>query len=367
MLRAFGALVSVRALAAILAASASIPALAQGLPPGMGAAPGMNLPLPPGPSAPSAPSAPAPAALSAVKRPDGGGMLGGQWYGTLELRHHINTFYDKQGYYHHQEPSLHARVQAGAQFYSGMVDAYLTFGVYKLPQTQQVLQRRPELALDFYPVRTTYFTLLQYNLIQMPYDQTQQDPESDEDTKTGTVYTLGVAPTGRLPFNAGSTKIELKAGLDGWTRLYSRQQYVEGQELGAEDEGDESRLGLDDAAEEPAEPIEDYALHYRHEAMAGFSVQPGFLPGLTGEATTNYHSSYDPVYTRNEETGAVSYDYGVERHSYYRIRLAYAVTDRITIMNDFYNFFDGFYAGKREGVEREDRRFRNIARVMCRL
>src|SRR4051812_11969638 len=52
----------------------------------------------------------------------------GKWYGAVEVRHHVSTYYDQDGAYAHQMPSLHVRAQVGAQFYDGMVDIYGTFG-----------------------------------------------------------------------------------------------------------------------------------------------------------------------------------------------------------------------------------------------
>lgn len=301
----------------------------------------------------------------AAKKQDAGGVLGGKWYGTAELRHHVNTYYDTEGYYSRQEPSTHVRMQLGAQFYEGMIDAYATLGVFKIPETQQIMQRQPELALDFYPLRGQYFTILQYNLLQLPVkseatvptneDDRSYDPQSSEST----IYTFGIAPSFKFPIAAGSSRIDLKTGADAWTRLYSRRQYVEDTTYVADE--DEGRLGL--AAESDDEPIEDYAMHYRTQVLAGAAIEPGITKGFTTELTAHHHSRFDPKYTR-DESGSIDYEYGATRYSYYRVRLRYEITERIAVTNDFYHFFDGAFQSKREG---EDRRFRNIARVTCKL
>jgi hypothetical protein len=357
------------AVAAFLTASA---APAQQAAPAPASAPAAASAPAPRSTSDSAPGMPTMAAQKSASRVDAGGF-----YSTIELRHHVNTYYDAEGYLAKREPSLHARLQFGTQLYSGLIDTYATLGVYKLPSTQQVLQRRPELAVDVYPVRNSYFTLLQYNFIQLPFEKpdeidARRERESSEDEKTtdtvdGTIYTIGFAPTVHWPLALGASTLELKTGLDAWTRLYSRRQYTgDFTDEMAEDDG-EDRLGLDPEGSDPdgaeGEPIEDYAMHYQTQYMAGFAFKPSFVPGLTSELTANHNSRFDPRYTRDEE-GAVDYEYSASRYSYYRWRLQYEITPRVALINDFYHFHEGFFEGKRQG---DDRRFRNIARITCRL
>jgi hypothetical protein len=315
--------------------------------------------------------------VSAQKRYTEVGFLSG-YYSTVEMRHHLNTYYDQEGYLATREPSMHLRLQLGLQLYGGLVDTYATLGIYKLPESQQVLQRRPELALDIYPVRNMYFTLLQYNLVQLPYKKSDatnsdsidvaNDEEKSSDEVDGTVYTLGLAPTAKWPMALGSSILELKAGIDGWTRLYSQRQYT-GNYNDEFDDEDGGRFSLDESAKSSEaagvkeEPIEDYAMHYQTQYMAGFAFKMGFFPDLSSEVTINHNSRFDPVYTRSED-GGVEYKYGADRYSFYRWRLQYEMSSRVSLINDFYHFHDGFFAGERSG---SDRRFRNIARITCRL
>jgi hypothetical protein len=298
---------------------------------------------------------PASAQIQAAKKKEG--EFPGKWYGTLEMRHHVNTYVDEVTQDATQQPSVHARAQVGAQFYEGMLDAYATLGVYKQPETQQIVQRRTELAVDFYPFKNEYFTILQYNLAQLPTRGADVDPENpDEQPKVGTIYTAGLAPSARYPTMFGAEKFEFKAGLDGWTRMYSQKQYTEEYSYVGEDE---SRLAL---AQEDPETIEDTALHYRSQAMAGVGYSPSFWRAASLESTVNYHSRFTPRYELTD-TG-VDHTYGVERYSYYRVRLSVDLTERVSFVNDFYQFHDEMFGDKRTG---EDRRYRNIARVTCKL
>lgn len=298
----------------------------------------------------------------AATKKDDAGMLGGRWYGTAEMRHHLNTYYDDLGRYQRQEPTLQVRLQAGARFYDGAVDAYTTLGVYKMAQTQQVLQRRPELGLDFHLLKNEYFDIIQYNLMQLPYRQTVVDPETQEGGEMGTVALLGFSPSAKLPLAGLGAKWELKAGTDGWTKVFSRKQYTG--ITHDDDELDEGHLALAEGEGTEA-PIEDTSMHYRLVATAGITGAPAALPQLVSEISGNHYTKFDPRYTRDEPEGPVSVDYGAERISYYRWRLQYQVSDRWSITNDFYEFFAGMFEARRTGLA--DRRFRNVARVSCKL
>lgn len=311
-------------------------------------------------------ASPAFAQVQAAKKADPG-ALGGKWYGSVEVRHHANVYYDESGYYERLDPAVHARLQLGAQFYEGMVDAYTTLGVFKETESQQVLQRQPEVALDLYPVKNDYFQLLQYNFVQLPVRRSNtSDKPTEEDSSEAynpaTVYTVGLAPTVKFPVVSSGTRIEFKAGVDGWTRLYSRKQYVEGEQI-LDDEDEPSRFGLNAPAGEDQEPIEDRAMHYQGQGLAGIGLSPAFARSFNAETTGHYHSRWTPRYSYNDR-GGTDYEYGVDRYSYYRVRLKLDLNERLALTNDFYHFHQGLFEAERKG---EERRYRNILRLSCRL
>ena len=287
-----------------------------------------------------------------------------KWYGTAEVRHHINTYYAEDNSYGHQEPSLHVRLQLGAQFYDGLLDTYLTLGAYKLSETQQILQRRPELGADFHIIRHPNFELLQYNLFELPYRDTTVDPETQEDGEMGTVIMVGVAPTAKLPFVGLGAKWEAKGGFDAWTKLFSRKQYtaaVTDERTSPEDDEDEGHLGLTGDPEATG-PIEDTAMHYRLLATWGVTGQVLALPEVVGEVTGNYFTKFEPHYY--EKDSAIDYTYVPERYSYLRVRLQYQFNERWAVTNEFYDFYDSFFRGQRRG---DERRYRNVARMTVKL
>lgn len=301
--------------------------------------------------------------IRATKTSDSGG-LDFKPYATVEMRHHINTFYDDQGFYERQEPSLHARFQLGARFYGGVVDTYATLGAYKFSGTQQVLQRRPEVGVDVRPLKHENFEILQYSLFQLPYRETLPDPETQEGGEMGTVILIGLAPTAKLPLSGAGARWEVKAGGDAWTRLFSRRQYTDdyradGRSYGEDEEG---RLFLTDGTEQ--EPVEDTNLHYRSLWTIGGTVSPNALPEIVSEVSANHFTRFDPRYDVADD-GSVSSEYGAERYSYLRWRLQFQLSERWSMTNELYAFYDGAFADKRSGAL--DRRYRNVARVTCRL
>ncbi len=295
------------------------------------------------------------------------GTLGGNWYGSVEVRHHANAYYGESGAYERLDPSVHVRAQLGAQFYEGMGDAYTTLGVFKESETQQILQRQPEVAVDLYPLKNDYVQIMQYNFVQLPVRESntskkQAEEESVEEYNPSTVYTVGFAPTFKLPVNQNGTRIELKTGADGWTRLYSRKQYVEGQTYREEEDGESERFELN-APTRSEEPIEDFAPHYQAQEFAGFLLSPAVARALTIEGSGHYHSRFTPIYTP-VENGGTDYEYGVDRYSYGRLRIKVDLSDRLALTNDFYAYHEGFFTGDRKG---DERRYRNVLRMSCRL
>ena len=287
------------------------------------------------------------------------------FYGNLELRHHVNTYYDKDGYLARSEPSVHSRFQLGLRMYENLLDVFMTLGIYKVPETQQISQRRPEIEIDVYPINSEYVTIQGYSIIQAPFNAKTQSPsdlEAEErstsvNTSEGTAISLGITPLAKFPIALGSSKVVMKTGVDAWTKLYSRKQYTNYQP----DEEERNRLGL--APEDTGEKeIEDYAQHYGSEAMIGMGFWNATLPPLSIDLGAFYDTRFTPKYEMGGDS--TEYHYVAERKSHYRFRMQYQWSPRVTLVNDLFQFYDGRFGALENG---EDRRFRNIARITCRL
>ena len=290
------------------------------------------------------------------------GLGAGGWYGAVEMRHHLATFYDNSGDSMRQEPTTHVRLQLGGQLYDGMVDVYVNVGAYKRPQTLQVLQRRSELSLDLRPFRSQYFELLQYSLIKLPFRQQDPDPEAQEqEISVGSVFVIGLAPSLRLPIESRNIRYNLMFGVEAWTKLYSRKQYTDNQatEMSEENEG---RLALA-SEQENSETIEDFAPHYNTQSLLGIQLIPFvLLPGLKLGLSSHYHTLFHPVYSSKD--GSVEYKYSAERYSYFTGKIEYALSARFSVINEFSAYYDRFFQDQRVGLYR---RYRNLMRLVCRL
>lgn len=279
-------------------------------------------------------------------------------YGSLELRHHNNTFYDENGVYNRQEPSMHARVQLGMQLYEGRFDFYTTLGTYKRPMTQQILQRKPELALDMYPIKSDILTLLVYNIVQFPVrNPDYQVDDERENLGDGTIYIFGASPTLKFRSVMQVPRIDLKIGADGWTKLYSRKQYTG---INAMDEDEDGHGAALTGAEN--EEIEDTAMHYKLQSFAGMAFNVSSFRTVDFELTTHYQSDFQPVYEKTEDS--IDYHYGVSRFSFVKARLNWDITPRVSFANDFYTYYEGLMDEKRSGNER---RIRNVARITSKM
>lgn len=286
-------------------------------------------------------------------------------YGYVEMRHHYNSYYDTQGYVSQRVPVWHARIQAGMSFYDQKVDVYGTLGVYKETQTQQIKQRRPEFAVDFKPFHGDWFKLIQYNQIKIPVeDLTTEDGDPLPRDQQGTIYVMGLNPELFYGTTAGPFRVIPRVGVDMWTKFYSRPQQVVVPE--EEDftgyERDAFSLVSYDQDDAETETIEDYANYYYNQAQVSIDVAPLTFSALSTEIGAYYHNAFFPKYSRVDEK--IDYSYGASRTTFLRWRLNYRIHDNLLFINDLYSFYRDRFASLQTG---EDRRYRNISRIVWRL
>lgn len=92
----------------------------------------------------------------------------GNLYGRLQMRYHLSTYYDKDDYVDKQEVAAHVRMRFGSTFYRGKLDLFGSVGFLKLPKTRKVIQRRPEIELDYYPFFGRWGQIALYNIVELP-------------------------------------------------------------------------------------------------------------------------------------------------------------------------------------------------------
>ncbi|MBF0440534.1 MAG: hypothetical protein HQK54_01395 [Oligoflexales bacterium] len=281
-----------------------------------------------------------------------------QYYGLLDLRQYSETFYDNQNYLIRQPPHGEARLRLGAMYYEGMVDIYGTLGAIKVPSSQKVIQRRPEVEVDYYPISGEYGHIVFYNIVELPFSEGEFDRSNNVVSNQGTVASVGISPVIAIPTVIERNRFIFKIGGDIWTKLYSRRQYVDTSE--DVKEGNESLLLRRD---ESGEPYEDYASPLYLEGLAGFSFIPAFAGKSAFHMLAYALNEFKPKYY--EESGVVKERYGAERSSYYQIKVKIAINDRIDLINDFYHYHKGFFEARVKGEDKA--RYTNVLRLQTSL
>ena len=279
-----------------------------------------------------------------------------RYYGDLDLRHYSNTYYDNEDYISKEDVSAQTRLRLGLLLYGGDLDISANVGFIKEPLTQKLIQRRPEIEVDYYPISNNYVNVVIYNLVQLPFSEDAFDEENKNPAYQGSVYTLGFSPSLLYPLYFEGISGKVRGGFDMWTFAYSRVQYVDESEHAQESD----QFFLQSANK--GEQHEATASTLFSQVFVGFSFIPGFSRDVLLDGMIAYNSEFFPKYFYTQQK--VDYRYGALRDSYYKIKFQYAITDKVSFVNDFFHFHNGFFEAKKRI---EDHRFRNIAKITCKL
>ena len=321
----------------------------------------------PVPEAPIAAAPVAPRTAGAVAEPmartapaeiQGPGSVGPP-YVNLELFHQSDYFYDTDDRVLKRDPSVQAKAQIGATFQRGTLDVYGTVGVIKLPGTQKMVQRRPEVEIDFYGLRRSEGSVVIYNRVELPFSDADFDKDNARPSRQGTIYTLGGTPHVQHVSDLGGVHLLVSLTLDAWSSFFSRRQFVSRDDMAREK--DESFFL---AQEEQGQPVEATAPPVHNEITAGVGIYPLIWRGLVLETSVVSSHDHEPVYFLDQDD-RISHKYNTQRTSHYRVSLTLQVNKSVSISNDFYHYHDGFFEERIKGTE--DGRFRNTFKVSCRL
>jgi hypothetical protein len=299
--------------------------------------------------------------LAAPAQPSG-------FYGLLDLRHTSNDYYDENAKLARRDPALHGKLRIGGNFYNRSVDVSLGVGAAKLPASQRVYQKRPDVTVDVYPLRGANFNLLVYGNALFPVRAEDLDPTEfadgdryDRDYRRAidaTVIAVGLAPNVKFEKTLALGRPTITFGADAWTRMYSKPIYIS--------ESDGSRgLGLVSVDSPVIEkPFEDRAMRYVHQETIAIGFSPAVLSSLQLEIAGYSESRYLPQYAYTESSDSWSYSYVPERISFTRFKLDLDLNRTTTISNELYFFRNGFFGQDRLN---DQRRFRNIIRLAIKL
>ena len=268
------------------------------------------------------------------------------YYASIDLTHLNNSYVDIGDGIYRDEPSVHARLRAGMRLYDNKLDLFVLGGVIKVPKTQKLIGRRTQIELDYFPFLNEYGYLVHYQQVKLPSSEDEYDPDNSIPQKQGVIYKTGASPVAMYPISNDYGLTKLSAGVDFWTFLYSRRQYIESDE-------DMQPISLDEAEASP--------LQVRY--MAGFEFKPNYLKELKVKGMVYLADDHLPSYF--EEEGRMVYRYKKDRFSFYRIQASFQISEKVSISNDFYHFHEGFFEARRNSNEKKT--YRNIARIKCLL
>jgi hypothetical protein len=289
-------------------------------------------------------------------------------YGLVDIRHTTNDYYSEAGDRVKRDPAVHGKLRIGARFYGDTVDISAGVGGAKLPASQRVYQKRPDITVDTYPVKGRNLNLLVYANAMFPVRSEDLDPTEfadgdryDRDYRRSidaTVMSVGMAPNLKAEGIFAVGKASITFGADAWTRMYSKPLYIE------EDDGSRELGLVADGSPEVERPFEDRALRYVHQETIAIGYCPAIFPKLQTEIAGYSESRYLPRYRQNNGTGAWDYTYEPERISFTRYKIGVDITQSATISNELYYFRNGFFAQDRIN---DQRRFKNIVRLAFKL
>jgi hypothetical protein len=288
-----------------------------------------------------------------LKSPYGSAENAGQIYALVDLRHYNNVYGSAEQ--SRTEPSVHLTSRVGRLMMGKSLDISVLFGAIKVPNTKKIIARRPEVELDFLPLQWGWGYLVQYAIVELPFSESDYDASIADPANQGSVWTVGLSTVNELPLGADNFRSIF--GLDGWTKSYSRRQYVDANDALPEDR--QYFLDRDEAGEKP---VEDDVYPLFTQAFLGLAYNPSFLSPLWLETRAHLLTHFVPRYFESEVDDHVGAKHVTEKRSFFLFRARLHLTQRMQFLNDFYYFHDGYFeAAVKDPAER---RIRNLGRVV---
>ncbi|MCX6126657.1 MAG: hypothetical protein NTV34_18140 [Proteobacteria bacterium] len=292
-----------------------------------------------------------------------------KYYTVVEGRHVISDYVNKDEVRIRRDAAVHGKLQIGVRLYGDRLDLSAAGGAVKLPASQAIFQKRPEIVADVYAIKSQYVNVLWYNMLQVPVRESDRDPTEYNDTDLydrdalrgidASVFTVGLAPVIKTEWRMFGGKYMARMGADGWTKFYSKPLYV--------DESNDSEgggVGLIAKGTAPDEkPFEDRAMRYVHQESVALGWTPSMAPALLLDLGAHIETRYIPQYYRGE-TGGWDYTYLPERRSFWRAKVNFDLNQTWSIQDEVYFFRNGFFAENRVN---DDRRLKNTVRLTAKL
>lgn len=270
-------------------------------------------------------------------------------YSKVEIRHGLKLKMNGESLTN-LTPRMEVRPIIGTRLINGRLDLSATFGVIKDAESAEFKQRNPELIAEFSAYSGDHLSVTPYLDLNTPF--------------------AGRGTTGQLALNTAlkSRDFTSRAGTLSFT--------------GSVEPGIEtaSRPGFAPVDNQVGRPGSEIGLVYNEETkldetvkrepklineiVAAVSFKPSRFNGVTASLSafvdTEWMPKYKAVAAVDSESGVeVREDgYSVTNSTFNRLRLTWAVNDRVLFINDTLQYIDGVYAKRVDG-----KRWENVARL----
>jgi|GEM_PF-1266080 len=272
-------------------------------------------------------------------------------YSSFEMVHLLDSYHDQEDFLVERSAATQARLVMGYASPGGKLEMFATLGAIKLPNSQQVIERRPELEVDAYIENNANLKLLTVGIAKAPFSDSTYDRQNNLDQHHGTIVQTGLRLLVEEQSISSLNWLGIFAGAEGFTNFYSRPQYVHTKPT----HKDES-LSLVEPAD-TSEPVADSKQHYNSEASMGFTLKPSWFNGMHTDIAALWKRDFTPRYLAidGQEEG-----FEIEERTCYRLRLKWQLSTDVEFQNEFQQYFSGTFSKR---VPSEERRYSNVAKV----
>lgn len=269
-------------------------------------------------------------------------------YSRVEFRHGVAVGMQKADL-KNVTPRAEARATIGTRLADDRLDLSVTFGSIKNNDQAEFVQRNPEIIAELNAASGENYAITPYLDLNTPF--------------------AGEGTRGIMAVNAAIKSREYS--VRGGTLSLSASV-----EPGLETA---SRAGMAPVDNRVGRPGSDFGLVYNEEtdseettkrepnminsSVAAVTFKPAALAGVTASlgafVDTEWAPKYEAVFSDEGDKVLVQKSgYDVSNNSFTRLRISYAVSDRVLFINDTYHFVDGIYESRTNGT-----RWENIARL----
>jgi hypothetical protein len=245
---------------------------------------------------------------------------------------------------------MEARPVIGTRLLGGMLDTSVTFGAIKTGGQAEFTQRNPQIISELTAIDAKNFSLVPYIDLFTPFQGKGT---------TGKAAATATVKSNELANRLGS--VTLSASVEPGVETASRPGLAPVDNKSGRSAQD---LGLVQSEEDSTIQTTKREPNLSNEATASISFKPSNITGmtmsLTGFVDTEWAAKYEAVPVEEEEAGVEvrKAGYKVTNTSFSRLRLTYALNDRVLLINDTLQYVDGIYA---KGVD--GKRWENVARL----